>query len=157
MTIRFSCSCGNHVSAPESTAGRSTRCPQCRQPLTVPRLRDELTMPTSQAQTEQEFYCRRCGKKCGIRLDCLCGEIVCSELCVLSHTTNCKACGRARLRLLEREDEDRRRREKEETRRNRPRVQRSNYSDQQWLLMGLGITALIALLAVPLLLLLARK
>src|SRR4051812_12853819 len=36
--LRFTCSsCGMPVSAPVECAGRSTQCPRCRQPITVPR------------------------------------------------------------------------------------------------------------------------
>src|SRR4051794_19802054 len=36
--IRFNCvSCGMSVSAPEDCAGRSTKCPKCGQPISVPR------------------------------------------------------------------------------------------------------------------------
>ncbi|MBI4614535.1 MAG: serine/threonine protein kinase, partial [Planctomycetes bacterium] len=36
MTIRFSCSCGKHISAPDTRAGKPGKCPQCGEPIVVP-------------------------------------------------------------------------------------------------------------------------
>ncbi|MBI4612363.1 MAG: protein kinase [Planctomycetes bacterium] len=37
MPIRFSCSCGREIAVPEEKAGGRVRCPQCREPVEVPR------------------------------------------------------------------------------------------------------------------------
>lgn len=36
MAIRFACSCGKHISAPESAVGRVAKCPQCGNSVKVP-------------------------------------------------------------------------------------------------------------------------
>ncbi|MBI4617836.1 MAG: hypothetical protein HY720_29760 [Planctomycetes bacterium] len=36
MPIKFACSCGKHLVAPESKMGQSIRCPQCGEVLVVP-------------------------------------------------------------------------------------------------------------------------
>ncbi|MBI4614059.1 MAG: SUMF1/EgtB/PvdO family nonheme iron enzyme [Planctomycetes bacterium] len=36
MAVRFSCPCGKHLSAPESAAGKPSRCPRCGRAVVVP-------------------------------------------------------------------------------------------------------------------------
>jgi len=36
MTIHITCACGKQLHAPDEFAGRQTRCPQCKQPVTLP-------------------------------------------------------------------------------------------------------------------------
>jgi len=36
VTIHITCACGKQLHAPDEFAGRQTRCPQCKQPVTLP-------------------------------------------------------------------------------------------------------------------------
>lgn len=45
MAIKFSCKCGKHLKAPESAAGRRSRCPRCGDPVVVPSPEKTVPLP----------------------------------------------------------------------------------------------------------------
>ncbi len=59
--VEFSCKCGYRLSAPDSSAGKRAKCPECKADLTIPT--ESQQPPEASPEEKFELTCPKCGRK----------------------------------------------------------------------------------------------
>jgi ssDNA-binding Zn-finger/Zn-ribbon topoisomerase 1 len=98
MPIPVQCDCGKKISAPDSSAGKTAKCPACGKPLLIPPERSAASAPSSAAAA------RPVGKKSAaaaaasrvetVSVTCACGKTLKAKASLMGKAVKCPACGK---------------------------------------------------------------
>ncbi|MCX5644967.1 MAG: hypothetical protein NTZ17_09825 [Phycisphaerae bacterium] len=94
--IRTACACGNTIRVTRQYAGRTVRCPQCRQPVVIPNQTDFFGPAPPQPDTMTGVLKK--AQDNGIRFMCTCGKRMKVPARYAGRNAKCPRCG-TRLKI----------------------------------------------------------
>ncbi len=94
MPIRVKCKCGNKFGAPSKYAGKKVKCPECSNPLVIPKTNGSAKKSAAPADKPKsgEASATSSAKSKKIAVKCKCGEKFAAKPELMGKTVRCPSC-----------------------------------------------------------------